>query len=391
MGLTITRATGSLNRVNPSEDAVFCLVMTGTAVSGKIALGEPKQLFSITALDTLGITTGNNPLAHKDITDFYSKAGEGAELWIMLVSDATSLTDICNKANNNAKKLIDATDGRAVMVFVNNKAAAGFTPTIEDGFDASVWAALTKANELCADYDAQNIPICAVLPGFKFTSADIADIPARSTLNNDYVAINCFCKDNDGLVSQGMLAGWLAKHQVHENIGRVASGKVSDTAFFPDGTTYLSLKSGIELLAGKGLIVPVKRGQRSGFYYYDDPTMTAVSSDYSSISWNRVINKAKRIAADILLDKLNESVETNVNDGKIESSVCSDWESDVETAIKTLMMKETPTKKKEISGIKCFVDPESDIVNDEINATISVVRKGQAKTIAVTIRYTATI
>lgn len=391
MGLTISRATGSLGRTNPSEDSVICLLVTGAAVSGKIALSDPKQIFSVDALTTYGITDVNNPVAFKDINDFYAVAGTGAELWFMLVADSTSLTNICDKANNIAKKLIDATDGRGVILIVNNKAASGYTAAYTDGFDSDVWAAVTKAQQLCEEYDAANIPVVSILPGFGFTTADIDDMPARSTLSNDFVALNCFCTTNNGLVAQGLLAGWLAKHQVHENVGRVASGKVADTAFFPDGTAYITLKNSIAALDSKGLIVPTKRGQKSGFYFYDDPCLTAVSSDYSSISWNRVINKAKRIAADVLLEKLNESVETNVTDGKVESTVCSDWESDVETAIKAAMMKETPSTKKEISGVSCFVDPASDIVNDEIDATISVVRKGQAKTIAVTIRYTATI
>jgi acyl-CoA synthetase (NDP forming) len=55
------------------------------------------------------------------------------------------------------------------------------------------------------------------------------------------------------------------------------------------------------------------------------------------------------------------------------------------------MIKPSNTKKKEISGIKCVVDVNSDILNDEVDAAITVVRKGQSKTINVSIRYAASV
>jgi hypothetical protein len=282
-------------------------------------------------------------------------------------------------------------NGRAVILIVNKKIAVDYEIDLDNGFDADVWTAAAKLNELAIAYDTQNIPLVCALPGFGFDSATIADIPARDTLELDYVAMNLFCEKNDGLVSMGLFAAWLCNHQVHQNIGRTASGKVSDTAFFPNGASWLSLKNSVATLAAKGLIIPAKIGSRSGYYFNDDPTLTAVDSDFSSISWNRVINKAKRIAFDTLVNKLNDDVDVDPNTGKIESTVASDWESDVETAIRAQMMKETGTKKKEISGIKCTVDPDSDIVNDEVDASIEIVRKGQAKIINVTIRYSETV
>lgn len=397
MGVTISREKG-LSRTALSEDSVICLLLTGAAVADKIALSEPHQIYGSDALETLGITADNNPLAFKDISDFYANAGEGKELNIMLVSDATSLATMCDKANNIAKKLVDSVAGRAVILIVNKKAAAEYEVDLEDGFDSDVWTAADKLNELAKSYDDQNIPLVCVLPGFGFDSAHIADIPARNTLELDYVAMNLYCEKNDGLVSMGLLAAWLCKHQVHQNIGRTASGKVSNTAFFPNGASWLSLKNSVGTIAAKGLIIPAKVGSRAGYYFNDDPTLTSLDNDFSSISWNRVINKAKRIAFDVLVNKLNDDVDVNPSTGKIESTVASDWESDVENAIRAQMMKESPSqgtgkpkKVKEISGVKCTVDPDSDIINDEIDASIEIVRKGQAKNINVTIRYVETI
>lgn len=387
--INIIRATGQLKRTEPTEDAVVCKVISGTAVAGKIALSEVKQIYGTDGLTTLGITVDNNPLAFKEIKDFYDKAGEGAELNIMLVSDATSLTNICDKTQQLAKKLVDALNGRAVLLFVNRKTPVGYTPTITNGLDADVWNAATKAQELVESYAAENTPLVVVLPAYGFTIAGLANLPNRSTLSNDSVAFNSYCIANDGLVSMGALAGWLAKHQVHQNVGRVASGKFSDTAFFPDGTAAnaTAAKNAKTTLESKGILFPVKIGGKSGFYFNDDPTMTAISSDYSSISWNRVINKAHRIAYDVLAEKLNDDVDVDETTGKILTGVASDWESLVEQSIRKQMLTATSNKAAEISGVKCVVSTNSDILNDKVDASLTIVRKGQAKTINVKIGY----
>lgn len=387
--VNIQRAVGQLARTEPTEDAVVCMVLSGVAVAGKIALSEAKRIYDTEALVTLGIDDATNPLAYKEIKEFYAAGGEGQELNIMLVSDATSLTDICDLQNNILKKLLDSVGGRGVIVVANKVYPDAYVPTITDGLYADVNGAVTKLNAMAEAYQLANTPFVAALPAFGLE--DITDVPARSTLENDYVALNTWCSEDDGIVSMGQLAGWIAKHQVHQNIGRVASGKVADTAFMPDGSTADSHKSEWAAYASKGLLTPIKIAGKSGYFFQDDPTLTKLSSDYSSISWNRVINKAQRIAFSVLVEKLNDDVDTDITTGQIEGSLISDWESDVENAIRAQMQVLSSTKKKEISGVQCSINPDSDIVNDEVDATLTIVRKGQAKQINVQIRYAETV
>lgn len=393
MGVNINRKQGQLALTQPTEDNVICHVITGAAVAGHIALGDCKQVFSIQALADLGITQGNNPLAYKEITDFYSKAGEGAEYNFMLVADTTTLSDICNKTMQLAKKLLDFTQGRGVILLISKKLPAGYTSDIENGLESEVWDAVAKMQELAEAYITANSPFLGILPGIGMDKDTIANMPARSTLTNDNVALNCYCEKNDGLISNGLLAGWLTKHQVHQNIGRVASGKVSDTAFLPDGTSASdnAVIAARAALDQKGILFPVKVGGKSGFFFNDDPCLTAVTRDYSSISWNRTINKVHRTAFSVLVEKDKDDVEVNPDNGKIETGLASDWESDVENAVRAQMMKVSGNKKPEISGVKCTIDPDSDIVNSEVDVDLTVVRKGQAKTINVSIGYGETV
>ena len=393
MGININRKKGQLNRSEPTEDKVICLVMSGAAVAGKLALSECKQIYGSDALTTLGITEANNPVAFRDISDFYAKAGEGSELNFMLVSDTTSLANICDKANAIAKKLLDFTEGRAVVLLVNKKLPAGYEMTVTNGLDADVWAAVTKMQEMADDFQKRNMPFVGILPAIGFDFDTLANLPARSTLSNDFVALSAFCEKSNGHISMGVLAAWIAKHQVHQNIGRVKSGKVTDTGYFPDGTqaNETAVVNARTALDAKGIIFPIKIAGKTGYLFNDDPCLTATSSDYSSISWNRVINKAQRISYGVLVEKLNDDVDVNAETGKIETGLASDWESDVEGAIRSQMMTASGNRVNEISGVKCTLDPNSDVVNDVIDAELEIVRKGQAKTINLNIGYAVSL
>lgn len=388
--INIARSNNNLGRVDPIDDACICLISTGAAVANNIGLLDPRQIFDLDGLTDLGITADNNPTVYRDVSDFYGLTGAGAELNIMLVSDATTLESICDSTGTIAKTLLNFTAGRGVILLVNALRPSTYVPVISNGLDADVWAAAAKLDILAKAYQVDNLPFVGVLPGLGFTKANIANIPARSTQAWDNVAISLACEKSDGHVSMGTLGAWLFKSQVSQNIGRVAFGSVVQTAYFPDTSAVLDMKSYEEVINAKGLIQFCKVGQKSGFYFYDDPTVTANSSDFSSLSWNRTINKAHRIASDVLQLKINEDVEINSSTGKIEPALISDWESDVETAIRAQMGKATSTKVKEISGVSCTIDPDSDIVNDQISASIEIVRNGQAKQFNVSIGYTTT-
>lgn len=391
MGINIERAEGQLGRTVPTEDAVVCIVLSGTAVAGKIALSEPKQIFSSDALTDLGITELNNPTAYRDIKDFYGKAGEGAELNFMLVNDTTTLTNICDVTNDIAKKLLTFTQDRGVILLVNRKPAAGYTPTITNGWDADVTSAMTKLNEMAVQYQAKNAPFVGILPALGFDTTKIAEMPLRSTLTIDNVALATTCEKADGHISIGALAGWLVKHQVSENFSRIASGPVFDTAYFPDMVPALNLKNSWEAMNNKGFIYLYKEPGKQGYFFNDDNTMTSTSSDYSSISWNRTINKAHRITYTTLVEKLRDDVDLNPTTGKVETSLLSDWESDVENDISANMVNTGVQRKPEISGVKCTIDTDSDIVNDKMDASLDIVRRGQVKTFNVKIGYVRSI
>lgn len=383
----ISRTNGQLGRVQPTIDNVFGLVISGVAVAGKIALLQPVLLTSIADLTTYGLVTATNPLAVHVITKFYAQAEPGTELYLILYSDATMLNDVCDKTTGAVKTLVDFADGRIRGVFIHKKMPGGYTPTITTGLDADVIAAQTKLQAFCVEQGAANNPLFAVIPGFGFTKAAIAALADQSQNTANQVAILLAADDATGIAAIGTLAGWMAKHAVHQNIGRVAHGAVLNLAWLVDGSTAKEVKNSWAILHDKRYIFFRQYNQKSGFFFNDDPTTCPVSDDFSSLSWNRIINKAHVLAYGVLVDRLNDDVPTNETTGGIAPSVCSDWEGAVENAIQTAMVNEG-----QVSAVECLVDPGQDVVaTDKVVASIRVVRNGQSKTIQVDIGYTPSV
>lgn len=386
--VNITRQNNQLGRVAPVSDRVIGLILSGVAVAGKIALSDTKQIFSTSELPALGITEAENPFAFSEISDYYAKAGEGSELNFMLVSEATLLADVCDPAQNIARKLLDFANGRITHLLVNRKLPVGYNVVPLEGLDTDVWNAGTKMEALCLEYDNGNKPFVGVLPGVGFTKATLANLRDVGTMTTARVAAPLIgAADNTGRAAIGTLAGWIVKNPINYNIARVASGSVLDAAFFTDGTAVSEYSDGtLGSIHDKRYIFFRKIYNKSGFFFNDDPTAVSKSSDFSSISWSGVINKAKRLAYSVLIEHLNDDAETNETTGKVSAALTSDWEGNVERAIRLEMVN-----TKEITAVKCTIDPNSDIVNDQISASLEVVRKGQAKTINVQIGFAAII
>lgn len=384
--IKFTRAQGQLNRTRPTADHVLALVLSGAAVAGKIELNDPKMLTSINDLTTLGITAANNPLAFEEVTNFYAKANAGVRLWLTLYSDATMMADVCDKDTGAVRKLLLAAGGAITAVYLNKITPAGYVPVMVDGLDADVWNAAEKLQATCQLFADGNMPIYGVLPALGFDIDNLAALRDLNTMTDDSVAIVAGADNAAGKPAIGTLAGWVAAHEVHQNIGWVGMGAVLENAWLGAGVKAddPEIQSKLDTLHDLRYIFFRKIPGKSGYFFNDDPTATSISSDYSSISWNAVINKAQRLAYDSLVDHLNEEVDVDATTGRISPVLAADWEGDVERAILNEMRR-----KNQISGVRCSIDIErSDPAADQIAASVQIVRKGQAKNFNVEIGYT---
>jgi len=378
--VNITIANGQLGRVAATDDGVAGLLLSGTATVD-LALSAPVQLFSFKQLTDLGVTLVNNPLAYKDAKAFYDQAGEGAELWLMLVSDAVLFADICDETEAYAKKLLDAASGRIRILGINRIPVGGYTPDDTECVDADVFDGMANLETMAGHYGEAYKPFRALLPGLAFTIGKISVLRDLKGGNDNHVAI-VLGSDTEDSVAIGLTLGRLAANPVQRNIARVKDGDVGLTAaYFPDGTPTADLEANWDSVHDKGYIFFRRIYGKSGFFFTDDPTATADTDDFSAIARGRVIDKALVIAYQTFVEELNEEIPVKPDTGMVAPALIAAWKTNIEQALGINM-----TAKKEIVKAECYIDPNQNVLStDTIYATISILPVGYAKFIEITL------
>ena len=155
----INLQNGGLGRVALGDDGVAGLILTGKAVADKLELNTVYQISSPRDLTKYGITVENNPLAYKELTAFYTEAGGGAELYLLLVSEATTLTQMCSSEDGSAlTKLITYGRGRIRLVGVNRLLPAEYeVNTSTTGIDND--AVTAACTEIATRWEEEIIPL----------------------------------------------------------------------------------------------------------------------------------------------------------------------------------------------------------------------------------------
>lgn len=377
-------AAAGLSLATADIQKVPGLVLTGATVSGKITIGQSKQVFSLLEAEAIGITEAENPFAYKHVKAFYDYAGNGAELWVMLISDATTVTTAVDKTEDLAAKLLNDANGRIRVLGVLRESTG--TETITGGIDGDITTAVVKAQELAEDFADKYYPVRVILSGSKF-SGSAQDLTDYSTSDFNRVSILLSNTDGEPEASIGLALGRLASTPVQRNIGRVADGAVESlNAYFTDGQTVGSKINSWESIHGKGYIFLRNFVGKAGFFFSDDPTLTSANDDYKTLANGFVMDKAVLVSYATLIEKINDEVPISET-GNIQPAIVKSWQNDVENAVNTLM-----TSRGEISNFKATIDPNQDIVSTgELVIQLQVQPVGYAKTITANIGFTTQI
>ena len=152
----VEQQNGKLGRVAVNLDGIAALVLTGVAATG-LALNTEATIFSPEDAEALGIDStydanGGDPiLVYQHIVDFYEAAGRGSELHIMIAARANTLTNLVDKTNAFAKKILADNKGRVKLVGIARSPVTPYAPVVSEGLDDDVFTAVTKAKELRAE------------------------------------------------------------------------------------------------------------------------------------------------------------------------------------------------------------------------------------------------
>lgn len=383
--VNIAIANGQLGRVAAVDDSVAGLLISGYETE-KLSLNEPVQVFSFDQLIDHDITEANNEAVYKDVKAFYDQAGEGAELWLMIVGHLLLLEDLCDETQNYAKKLLDAASGRIRLLGINRVLDDEYVGERSEGIWAEVWNGLSKLDTMAIHYAQAYKPFRALLPGLGFSQDYVSSLRDLKEGSNNRVSIvlgtDTSLVGDKGGIAIGLTLGRLASIPVQRNIARVKDGDVGLTAaYFPDGTPTADLESYWDSIHDKGYIFFRRIYGKYGFFFTDDPTATGATDDFSSLARGRVIDKAQQIAYLTFVEELNEEIPVNPDTGMVAPALIASWKTNIEQALGINM-----TAKKEIVKAECFIDPNQNVLaTDTLYAVIKVLPVGYAKLIEITL------
>lgn len=342
-GASIGFENGNLGVVAINPDGI-CGIVASAIANGSFILNTHFVVYSLKEAELLGILASvSNYELHKTIAEFYQEAGTGTELWIYGVAKTRTLDQLIE----DSRALLIASNRRVRFVickYVPSVADTDVDAGLRENFPATLLAAQTIADE----FTNESVhPISFVIEGYNFTGVaqDLEGFDLATT-NRVMVMIGDTEKRTGTTASKGaavgVLAGRLAKNQVHVNIGRVKSGALKPLEFFIVDTAVEQYN--VTALHDKGFVTLRTHVGKSGYFFSDDPMACTVEDDYHYMTRRRVIDKAFILANSTLTNFILDDVPLT-NTGTISPIYAKSLEAEIERVIAQEM-----TANGELSG-----------------------------------------
>lgn len=356
-GPVIQKLDGALGAKELNDDNIHGMCLGGVAATGYATLGTVVKLIQVTDADTLGFTAAydaaNKVLVRHHIDEFYRLNPNGV-LWLQVVAQGTTLTAMCDKTNNYVKKLITDSGKTVKSIGVVLNPATGYTPTLANGLDSDVEAAIPKAQELVEDFADQNVFIDHIVIEGRQVNGTISTIKDLRTMASPNVQV-CILQDPDvaaldvlfaKYAAVGTVLGSIGIRRAEEDLGclQVANNPNKAVSDFPinsladsrylkiaisSGTETKNLTAAeVKVLKDNGYIFADYYPEYPGIFLSGSPTCTAITSDFAYSPNGRVWNKGARIAVKKLTPKINSKVELD-DAGKLKSTTVTSWQEDV--------------------------------------------------------------
>ncbi|OBX20962.1 MULTISPECIES: DUF2586 family protein [Bizionia] len=399
-GINIKFSNGNIGTVVPTVDGVFGLLASAVAVVDKFALNTPYILRGMTDVAKLGILPDvNNGVLYQWLSDYYAEAGEGQEVWLMGFPKTDKVSDWftpdVGTGKTPAQSLLDASNGRLSGLFTCFSPDGAYTLTLANGIDEDVVLAKSKAQTLGENYTTNEYtPFFTVLEGYGYsgTASDLADLKEESN-NRVGVLIGSTKKRTDVVTnngaSTGVVAGRLAAIQVHESAGKVRTGALKTlTAYIVDEPAE---SADIETLHNKGYMTFRQHKRKAGYYIVSGILATSEADDYQKLARRRVIDKAYRIAHNIVSEEIENDFDLT-NEGTIDPIYAKDVEGNLENAIARQMTDRGELSKDKANpnddGVKAAFNLTNNVSQtNRIEMTLKVRPKGYAEFIEILLGY----
>ncbi len=400
---TINKRNGKLGRRSANTDAVFGMVLSAPAIVGKMQNGVVYPLASVRDAIAIGITAAyddtNNVLVYYHIDRFFKRNANGF-LYFLTAPQTATLADMCNVANDYAKKLLREQGGKIKYIGVGRNPAADYEPVLLTGLDSDVLTAVANAQALYTDEFSKFRYADFLIEGRAFNgtaaaakdlrtlncpqvSVTIAADPAISQAKsayNDYAALG----DVLGLISLAAVSqdpGELIPAFNLNNAGLnmfVTAGLSSNL----DVNSYAD--ADLDLLNSKGYIFPDVNSGIDGFYISDSHTCSPLAdNDYAYIENNRTIEKMIFLARTALLPKVKSRLKVDDSTGELQAADLKTLETTGKKAIKQMQ------DDGDLSGnIDCYVpDGQNLLSGEDLNIEIAATPLSIARQIVIGIGF----
>lgn len=386
--VNIIIGNGNIGSVSLSDDGIAGMILTGMATTGekKMELNKPYTLGAFRDIEALGVTAENNPLVYKDVAAFYAATGDGAELHLLVVSEATTLTQMCAvSASSPVNILINSASGRIRILALNRNVPTEYAPKVTKGIDEDVITAIDAAQKTAENFTSQVWPIRVLLPAIGWNGTTESLYQPREGSQNRIALV--MCSDGKYGTSQlhsaamGQVLGRVSKIDVHRSIARVRDGSIAVTGYMMDGKTPEGHNSLWKLLHDAGYIFYRTFIGKNGYYLNDDPMCAPTTDDYAYLNLGRVIDKAVIIAYKTYIDDLMDNVLVDEK-GQLSTPLCKSFEAAINRSVNSNM-------GDQISSFTAYVNPAQDIISTgSLSIQCKIVPQGILREINVNLSFT---
>lgn len=385
----INYLNGLIGAAPDNQDGLLLMVVVGAAAVGTtFELGKAYRLVSAGSLASLGVTATNNARVHELVGQFYAEAEEGTPLYVAGVS-GSSMASACDVSTGSVKGILEGLRGAVRGLIVAS--AATTTPTVTEGLDPDVFAAVPKAQAL-AEHMADDLyaPVFAVIEGRSYTASSALKDLTELDCNRVGVFIGDV-EQSSANAAVGTIAGRIASVPVQRNVGRVASGALAPESMYLGAALVDDSMDDVDAIYEKGYICPRIYTGLVGYYIVDDRLAVATTDDYAHLTARRTADKAARIAYETLLQFLLDEIEVN-NDGTMQAPILKSWQAAVEGAVNDAMSAAGELSLVDGSGCKFFIDPSQNVLaTSKVVGTLRVRPFGYAREIVANIGFLTNI
>jgi Protein of unknown function (DUF2586) len=357
-GVNVSIMNGQLGLQGPSENGITALMIATPAAPTGVAYGvafivKTKAEVIAKFADVLNAAV---VIALND--GFYSEAPEGTPISITCMAQTTMLDTLAAAAN--VEKSLNSAAGKARLVGLVKFPAGGYTPTIANGFDTDVHAAVPVLQAVANTWFANKKPFRFFVQGFACTgvSAAALDYSATPNRNGSIVAGEL---NGSSAIATLIVMGRAAQAEPQQNIGRIKSGSLNALAAWPltlGGTAIGSVSEATLNTFWDKRYITIEQNQiAAGFVVSDDNSLVAITDDYNNLRNGRVIDNAVRIAFATYYNELKDDVDVDEN-GRLSMVAEKALQTAIETDIDAAMRAQLSKKADGSADVICAVNPD---------------------------------